>query len=280
MYEGTTEYFANLFQVREGLIDEADFYRRMYTKIMNARRYNDSLPFTEMSRNVLEEPYSDEYANVYEKGALINMALDIRLRELSGGRTGVLDLMRELSAKYDSQTPFKDDALIDEIVQMTYPEIRDFFDTYVSGSTPVDYGAFLGKVGLSLGDVEVESGYFLTDLESQIPFIDVDPADTDVIFVREGISLNTFFQGLGALGGDVIKQINGTDITLDSIRMIIGQSFGWTPETEVSMVVEREGELLTLQGMAGKPTYVETRIASDPNATPEQLGLREAWLKG
>ncbi len=27
MYEGTTEYFANLFQIQQGLIDEADFYK-------------------------------------------------------------------------------------------------------------------------------------------------------------------------------------------------------------------------------------------------------------
>ncbi len=280
MYEGTTEYFANLFQVKEGLIDEADFYRRMYTKIMNASRYNDSLSFTEMSEHVLKEPYADEYANVYEKGALINMALDIRLRELSGGSYGVLDLMRELSAKYDSNTPFKDDALIGEIVAMTYPEIGEFFDTHVNGSTPIDYGATLARVGLTLGEVEVESGYFLTDLENQIPFIDVDPADTDIIFVREGIPLNTFFQGLGARGGDVIRQINGTDITLEGIRMIIGQSFAWTPETEVTMVVERDGQTLTLQGRAGKPTYLQTRIASDPDASEAQLRLRQAWLKG
>jgi hypothetical protein len=46
------------------------------------------------------------------------------------------------------------------------------------------------------------------------------------------------------------------------------------------MLVEREGEVLTLQGKAGKPTYVETRIAPDPNASEAQLQLRQAWLKG
>ena len=280
MYEGTTEYFANLFQVREGLIDEAEFYRRMYGKIMNSRRYNDSLPFTEMSRKVLEDPYKDQYANVYEKGALINMALDIRLRELSGGSYGVLDLMRELSAKYDTHTPFKDDALLAEIVAMTYPEVRDFFDTHVSGGTPIDYAALLEKVGLSLGDTRVESGYFLTDMQSQIPFIDVDSANMDVIFVREGMPLNTFFEGLGARGGDVIKEINGTAINLDAIRAVIGQSFAWTPDMEVAMVVDRDGEILTLQGRAGNPTYIETRIAPDPDASEAQLLLRQAWLKG
>ena len=79
MYEGTTEYFANLFQIQQGLIDEAEFYQRIMGKISNAKGYNDALSFTEMSKNVLEEPYKEEYTNVYEKGALINMALDITL---------------------------------------------------------------------------------------------------------------------------------------------------------------------------------------------------------
>ena len=33
MYEGVTEYFANLFQVNQGLITEDAFYRRMDDKI-------------------------------------------------------------------------------------------------------------------------------------------------------------------------------------------------------------------------------------------------------
>jgi len=129
MYEGTTEYFANLFQIQQGLIDDAEFYKRVMAKINNAKSYNDAMSFTEMSKNVLEEPYKAEYANVYEKGALINMALDITLRELSNGEKGVLWLMKELSKKYGDMTPFEDEQLIDEIVAMTYPEIRAFFDT-------------------------------------------------------------------------------------------------------------------------------------------------------
>ncbi len=37
MYEGTTEYFANLFQIQQGLIDEADFYKRIVDKINNSK---------------------------------------------------------------------------------------------------------------------------------------------------------------------------------------------------------------------------------------------------
>ncbi|SHJ10239.1 M61 glycyl aminopeptidase [Arenibacter nanhaiticus] len=33
MYEGTTEYFANLFQIHQGLIDEVNFYERLIGKV-------------------------------------------------------------------------------------------------------------------------------------------------------------------------------------------------------------------------------------------------------
>lgn len=95
MYEGVTEYFANLFQVNQGLIDNQEFYNRMTDKISVSQRFDDTVPFTEMSKNILEEPYKDMYYNVYMKGALIGMALDIRLRELSGGQMGILDLMKK-----------------------------------------------------------------------------------------------------------------------------------------------------------------------------------------
>lgn len=278
MYEGTTEYFANLFQIRQGLIEEADFYNRLMGKVQSSMAYNDSLSFTEMSARVLEPAYEPQYANVYEKGTLINMTLDILLREQSAGEMGVLDLMRRLSGKYGTHTPFRDEALIDEIAAMTYPEVRTFFDRHVIGSTPIDYDAVFAKVGLLKGAQEASSGYFLKDLESQMPFIDVNP-ETEEIYVRRGIPLNTFFTDLGAQGGDVIQQLNGTEVTLETIRGIIGQSFGWTPETDIRMEVLRNGEVLVLEGKAGSPTVTDVRLAPDPNASLEAVALREAWLR-
>jgi predicted metalloprotease with PDZ domain len=94
MYEGVTEYFANLFQINQGLISEADFYKRMAGKIANAAQMDDTMTFTKMSANVLKKPYKDQYLNVYEKGALIGMCIDIIIREKSDGARGILDLMQ------------------------------------------------------------------------------------------------------------------------------------------------------------------------------------------
>lgn len=278
MYEGTTEYFANLFQIQQGLIDETEFYERVRGKINNAKGFDDAMSFTTMSKNILLEPYKENYANVYEKGTLINLALDLTLRELSNGEKGVLWLMKELSKKYGDMTPFKDDMLFDEIVAMTYPEVKLFFDTHVIGDTPIDYATYLAKVGLESKAVEKQTGYFL---DGEVPFIDVDQTNDNAIFIRKGIELNSFFKELGIQGGDVVKSINGTAINLESIRPIIGQSFGWKPETEINMVLQRGEEEIVIEGKVGATPVMEAQnIVPMDNASDEQNKLREAWMKG
>lgn len=277
MYEGTTEYFANLFQIQQGLITDEEFYQRIMDKINNSKRYDDAMSFTIMSENILKDPYKDNYANVYEKGTLINMALDITLRDLSNGQKSVLWLLKELSKKYGDAIPFKDDALVGEIVSMTYPEIGEFFKTHVMGDLPIDYATYLTKVGLEIGAKVENTGYFLM---GQIPFIDVNVEDNNSIFIREGIDLNSFFNDLGAQGGDVITSIDGTAITLESIRPIIGQSFGWSPDKEITMVILRNGEEITLKGKVGTPTVKSKTIIPFENPTEAQLALRDVWMKG
>ena len=145
MYEGVTEYFANLFQVNQGLIDAEDFYKRMHEKIENASKMNDTMPFTEMSANVLVDPYKDQYTNVYEKGALIGMCIDIIIREKSNGERGVLDLMKKLSKEYGVSKPFNDNELFGKITELTYPEVGEFLSKYVAGPTPIPYDDYLLK---------------------------------------------------------------------------------------------------------------------------------------
>ncbi len=277
MYEGTTEYFANIFQIQQGLINEEEFYQRIMDKINNSKKYDDNISFTKMSKHILEEPYKDNYANVYEKGTLINMVLDITLKELSNGEKSVLWLLKELSKKYGDSTPFKDDAFIDEVVAMTYPEIGEFFNNHVIGDTPIDYTLFLSKVGLEIGVKQEESGFFL---KGDIPYIDVDVKNDNAVFVRKSIELNSFFNELGLKGGDVIKSIDGTAITLETIRPIIGQSFSWSSTKEITIVVDRKEETLTLKGEVGKPTVESKVIKSVANPTKEQLNLLDIWLKG
>ncbi len=276
MYEGVTEYFANLFQVNQGLIDNQDFYKRVSSQIEASKNYNDSLSFTHMSKNILDELYKDEYYNVYQKGSLIGMALDIRLRELSKGEMGILDLMKKLSEKYGKNTPFKDEQLIPTIVSLTYPEIKTFFDTYVTGNTPIPYDQFLAKVGVTFSIEETPTSFFL---DGQVPYIDGNPENMELFF-RKGITLNSFLTQLGVKNGDVIKEVNGTAYTIQNVYDLVMGSQSWTEGDDITMLVERNDEQVTLSGKITRPTTMRSAIKEmDLPASDARVKLRTAWLK-
>ena len=279
MYEGVTEYFANLFQVNQGLIEPADFYGRMAEKIQTSRGFDDTMPFTIMSENILQDTYHDSYYNVYQKGALIGMALDIRLRELSKGETGILDLMKKLSQKYGEDKPFNDDELFADITAMSYPEIGTFLTTHVSGTTPIPYDDFFAKVGLEKTSTEASTGYFI-DMKAQIPYISVHQENGEIFFMDNALS-NSFLKNLGVQADDVLKSVNGTEYSLANIQPLIMASMGWHPGDEVVFVVVRDGKEMTLSGKATAPTTtVSTLIEMELPATDARIQLRTAWLKG
>ena len=61
MYEGVTEYFAQHFQVNQGLVDKEEFYNEVMNKIRASMRYDDTMSFSKMSENILNKPYSEKY---------------------------------------------------------------------------------------------------------------------------------------------------------------------------------------------------------------------------
>ena len=130
LYEGVTEYSAHHVQVMTGLNTVPVFLQKMMDKITISRtNFNDSLSFTELSKRSTDQD-SNEYVNVYQKGALIAASLDLYLLHLSGTKMDLRKLMDELKKKYGKERYFEDDSLFDIITRMTYPEVRVFFTKY------------------------------------------------------------------------------------------------------------------------------------------------------
>ena len=284
MYEGTTEYFANLFQVQQKLIDEDNFYGRMSDKISSASRYDDTMPFTEMSAKIVDEPYQSNYQNVYYKGALINMCLDIIIREQSGGTRGFLAVMQDLAKKYGVDKPFADNQLFDEIVAMTYPEVGDFIKTHIQGETPIPYKSFLEKAGVTISDTDKKLQSIIL-LDNRTPFISSEPNEADVPeLVVNGV--NNRLKAIGFQEGDVLRVFNGTEIpelntaNAGMVNQLFGASFSWTPEQEVTFEVDRNGKRIPLSGTVGVALVPAKGINAMKNATPAQIALRNAWLYG
>lgn len=276
MYEGVTEYFATLFQVDQNLISEEQFYAKIMEKIQTASGMNDAMSFTIMSENVLDEPYASQYYNVYQKGALIGMCIDILMREESNGNRGILSLMKQLSQKYGENKPFKDDELFGEITEMTYPSIGAFLQTHVAGDLPINYKEFFAKVGLEMGESRVETNLLQN---SGALIFGANQADGSIYF-NSLVSDNSFWHDNGVEPNDVIRSINGEEVNLMTANSIFQQVFMWEPGKEIELKLERDGKEVVINATVAKSYTLGKTLVENPNATEAQKALRKAWLKG
>lgn len=273
LYEGVTEYFANLFQINQGLIDETEFYSRIAEKIEHAKKLNDTMPFTTMSANVLVAPYKDQYLNVYEKGALIGMCIDIIIREKSNGERGILNMMHQLANEYGVSKPFNDNELFAKITELTYPEVGAFLTQYVAGPTPIPYETYLAKVGVTKAMEKAPGNVFL---KGQMPYITVNPNTKEISVIPSSESID-FYKNLGLKGGDIIVAINEKPYSLENIYEMISESQNWKENDAITVKIKRDGKEQTIKGKVKLP-YEEKEGLKATDAT--KTTLKNTWLKG
>jgi predicted metalloprotease with PDZ domain len=274
MYEGFTEYFANHFQVHQGLITEEQFLATMSGKEkISKQAYQDNLSFTDMSSRVLEPDMKAQYPNVYEKGALMAMCLDILLRESSGGKTGLLHLMGELSKKYGPEKPFNDPDLIPEITSMTNPQVGSFLQEHVVKGTPIDYEQYLKRVGVTRAAVKEPTPIIF--VLGNTPYIAVDTTQKRAAFLIKDNN-NNFMNALGVKDGDELLEINETPIDASSPMNVLIAGYGLEENQDITLKIRRDGQIRELKGKA-KLNYVDAMGYKFTD--PAKTALKNAWLK-
>jgi predicted metalloprotease with PDZ domain len=279
MYEGLTEYAAHHAQVRGGLINQEEYLKRMARKIeMSRTRYNDTLPFTMMSKLALGK-YKLQYDNVYQKGALIGLCLDLSLLNLSNGKYGTRELMEDLGKTYGKDKSFKDDELFTIIGQKTYPQIESFLRSYVAGNKPLPLDSIFNLAGIKY--TPNDTAYEM-EIEFSTNFGLIEGTDTLVV---SGTSTQSALgKRLGLTQGDKLIAFNGEPFTFSNYQ----QRFQQYQETaklgsQVSWKVLRknsngiwEEKLLTatIQNELTK----EHTLKPMTNASEKQNALRRTWL--
>jgi predicted metalloprotease with PDZ domain len=281
MYEGGTEYFANLFQIQEGLINKDEFLQRMTEKITNSKNYNDTMPFTVMSKNVLKDEYKDQYRNVYEKGALLAMCLDIELRKLSNGEMGYRDMIRKLSQRFGENKPFKDDKLIDELVAVTgYPQVKDFYNKYIAGSQPTPYIEYLNQVGVEAKKQETPPIFWFIKDPQQTGY---DEKDNAFVF-DESSALSPFSKSIGFKITDKIVALDGKTISIQNIQAFIEYAKTIKEGQNVTVTVLRKNgdktDKIDLKGKAVLDKITVEKLQFKANPTPAEQKLQDQWLTG
>jgi predicted metalloprotease with PDZ domain len=281
MYEGGTEYFANLFQIQEGLITRDEFLKRMTDKITNSKNYNDTMPFTVMSKNILKDEYKDQYRNVYEKGALLAMCIDIELRKLSNGEMGYRDMIRKLSQRFGENKPFKDDKLIDELVEVTgYPQVRDFYNKYIAGSEPTPYEKYLTEVGVEVKKQDAPPIFWFVKDPNQTGYNDKN----NTFIFDESSALSPFAKAIGFKITDEVVALDGKTINIQNVQEFINYAKNIKDGQNVTLTVLRttngKSEKIDLKGKAilDKMTIESLGFKSNPTAAEKKL--QDQWITG
>jgi predicted metalloprotease with PDZ domain len=282
LYEGSTEYHARMVQEKYGLISPLQLLNILSGMITASRtRFNDTVPFTVMSSGVLGK-YKNQFLNVYQKGALIAMCIDIKLLELSNGKYGFINMMHDLSARYGKQKGFKDEDLFAVIGKLTYPEIENFLRTYVSGSQPLPLGEIFNEVGVNFQPVVETKDSAVTMGRVSLKF----NRETNRLIVSDTSGMNNFGKALGYHINDEILSVNGVEMTPPNIQEFF-KNFQNSIKAGDEMVirvirkdVNGEDKTIELKGIMVKfPVVKYNQLRFSDSATQQQLTLRNYWLK-
>ncbi len=285
MYEGVTEYFAGLVQLKYDLIDLGQYLEVLYEKMVTADPFKNDVPFTEISKYTLDK-YNDQYYNVYQKGPLIGLCLDVKLRKLSNGKYGLQNLMLDLSKKFGKDKAFEDDQLFDEITRMTYPEIGTFFDRYVKGAEKLPLKETLQDIGILYAE---EASYYTVSLGIDDDVIGVDEVEgKQRLKIISLDNMNAVAKALGFQKDDILIKMNGEvmpEVGPDFEPFLKSQFANLGEGKTLAYTVLRKdekGNLKTVELSTPNARIEITRrhiMEIDPDATPEQLALRDAWMK-
>jgi predicted metalloprotease with PDZ domain len=268
LYEGVTEYLSNLVQVKDSLMTQEEFLEIMHEKMDRAVTYPD-ISLTEISNNLNKKINRDAYMNVFDRGAVAAFLMDIKLMELSKGTMGLKDVLLKLSEKYGPSRSFKDDSLFSEIAAISYPEMKQFCDNYLSSNKPLPFKEYFKKMGLNYAASEIDTvwsfGKFTMAVEQtrdELVVLKVDPG-------------NLF----GLQTGDYFVSVNDMPITLFNFELVMEPIYKAKNGEKVKLGFERGKQRMSVtavpKGIGERRTNVIT-----PSETPtdEQKAFRDKLL--
>lgn len=273
--EGTTAYYEGILLRRAGLITDREILDTKASMIeqLQARpgRFETSLEEASLDAWIKyyrqDENAVNNQVSYYDKGEIVNMMLDIRIRTASKGSKSLDDVLRylydEFSKKGRNYTP-EDFQKATELAAGT--SLEDFFAKYVRGEAEIDYDGILKGVGLQLAvdDSAKDRAYIGADLTEDSTGLKIRsiPADTPA-----------YIQGLNS--GDQIVAIDGYRASNAFLQTYIGER---KPNDTIRLTLFRFDKLRDVTFRLGANPRRELTILPVGSPTEEQRRLYREYL--
>lgn len=277
-YEGVTSYYDELVLVRTGLVDLngycellAEAATRLWRTPGRLRQSLAASSFDAWTKFYRpDENTPNVVVSYYNKGALVALCLDLKLRVESSGHCNLDQVMQELWRRHgQSGFPVPERALEQLARELSGIDLQPFFDSMIRGTEDPPLTELLKLFGIEAqlchapanGDrAGVNLGLRLAPSSTQVQTVfDASPA-----------------QAAGVAAGDVLVALDGLRVEVQEFDRLLS---GYLPGDKVRLHVFRRDELMELL-VTLAPRVADTWVLR-PQASADEatLARRKAWLR-
>lgn len=273
--EGVDSTVADYIMLRAGLLDEKRFLDELGRDITELEsrpaRLTQSVEHSSLDAWLEKYPYyglPDRSISYYNKGELLGILLDLRMRKASHDRVSLQTLFRWMNVHYAKQGKFfaESAAVRDAAESLSGAKLHDFFSNYVSGTREIPWNDFFGYVGLKVSSSEMtvgDPGFQAVQKFDQPPAVVQMEAESEA-------------ERAGVKPGDVIVQVNGNPVDRDFEQQIRAIA----PGELLRLRVRRDGTTHDFEWKLAGRMQTVFRLADAPNVTADQKTHRASWLFG
>ncbi len=162
-FEGFTDYYDDLILVRSGIITpleylevEAESIGRMMSLGGRKRQSVAESSFDTWIKYYRQDENSpNAIVSYYQKGALVALALDLMIRQLSQGEKSLDDVMRAMWNQYGKKQIGVPEGMIENVIEdivgaSAAPALRAFFAIALHGTDDIDLAPLFASIGIAL----------------------------------------------------------------------------------------------------------------------------------
>ena len=287
VFEGITSYYDDLALVRSGLISEASYLEllgKTITRVIRgAGRHRQTVSdssFDAWTRFYQQDANApNAIVSYYAKGALIALALDLKLRSESGGQVSLDNVMQACWERFQ-ESGMPEDGLEAVAAEISGLDLADFFEASVRGTGELPLTNLLATHGVDYRTRPIEGrqddGGKPGKPDAQAPvWIGANLVAANGKLVFAAIHNDGPAERAGVAPGDVAVALDGVALTPDnSDKRLRSYHAG----DRLELVVFRGDELITTRLRLQKAPQNTCYLSLAEERAEEVDALRRAWL--
>ena len=278
MVEGLTSYYGPLVVHRAGISTREEYLEALSGQIQALQTTPGRLvqPVADASHDAWIKFYRpnensrNTTVSYYIKGAVIGFLLDARVREATGGRRSLDDVLQVAYARYSGDRGFRPGEFEAVASDIAGVDLGDWFDRAIRSTEELDYRAALDWFGL-----EFASGSAADEDAAAPAWLGLGTRAAGGRLLVAGVPRGTPGYEAGFNVGDEI-------IAIDDYRVAAA---GWRQRLdlyragdEVTFLIARRERLLRLDARFGEQPSEGWRLRPVESPSPAQAKHLDAWL--